>query len=521
MSFKPLISETQAYDKPEIEQKNSRGIYIFGSHPLSVKSRAFQMIYPKNIKIKPIIKYGSKDDDRKSGINYLYMNESKEKESFFKLNNVNIIYLNCLFNVNNNSDYQKYDKDFNDKTIESKIGNIFNIPNIHLIPEYQHHLYTYHRNYDLFNQISMTITMISRVFTQSKNMSKNIICHKPKLFTPQTTDSNFKNFSKSSQIECLDINEEISSKETNEEIDENDNIEEKKFNEYTDFLLNFNIIDINIKEKELNQNPENLAKNINLKNCKNFLNSLCLNTIYSEEKNNFNGEFVEYKILKTKEKNEESIDKKRNNLFESEEFENLYKKLKKPKKNGSKKNGNPFLNKKINKKVTEKSIKENKLKQRKDGPKIHVYLNQIKMVKSTLENFPFFPALNIETNTTISFLESLAQDKKDLIKTKKKVKLIKDERNLKYMKNKRFEIIYQDKDGKLQKILHINGFNILYLILFYYYKIKINILELEKNYYSNQSIKEMVLSTIPAVKSIRYCNRITNEIINKVDKNII
>ena len=45
------------------------------------------------------------------------------------------------------------------------------------------------------------------------------------------------------------------------------------------------------------------------------------------------------------------------------------------------------------------------------------------MVKSTLENFPFFQALNIETNTTISFLESLAQDKKDLIKTKKKVKL--------------------------------------------------------------------------------------------------
>ena len=143
------------------------------------------------------------------------------------------------------------------------------------------------------------------------------------------------------------------------------------------------------------------------------------------------------------------------------------------------------------------------------------------MVKSTLENFPFFQALNIETNTTISFLESLAQDKKDLIKTKKKVKLIKDERNLKYMKNKIFEIIYQDKEEKYQKILHINGFNILYLILFYYYKIKINILELEKNYYSNQSIKEMVLSAIPAVKSIRYCNRITNEIINKVDKNII
>ena len=115
----------------------------------------------------------------------------------------------------------------------------------------------------------------------------------------------------------------------------------------------------------------------------------------------------------------------------------------------------------------------------------------------------------------------MAREKKNLIKAKKKVKLIKDERNLKYMKNKRFEIIYQDKEEKFQKILHINGFNILYLILFYYYKIQINILKLEQKFYSNQSNKEMVIATIPAVKSIRYCNRITNEIINKIDKNII
>ena len=519
MSFKSLFSQAQTYDKSEIEQKNSRDAFKVPYNPLSVTSNAFKTIYPKNIQIKPIIKYGSKDDDRKSGINYLYTNESKEKENIFKLNNVNINYLNCLLNVNNNSEYQKYDKDFHDKTIESKIGNSFNIQNKNLIPEYQHHFYTHHRNYDLFNQISLKIPMISRLFTQNKNMIKNIICHRQNIFKPQTIDSNY---SKSSQFKCLDIKEERFSTETNEEIGENDNIEEKEFNEYTDFLLNFNIIDVNIKEKELNQNPENLAKNINLKNCKNFLNRLCLNSIYSDEKkNNFNGEFIEHKILKIKEKNEEALSKKRNNCFESEEFENLYKKLKKKKKKCSEKNGNPFLNKKINKKTTAKSIKENKLNLRKNGSKIHVYLNQIKIVKSILENFPFFPALNDEKNTTIYFLESLAREKKNLIKAKKKVKLIKDERNLKYMKNKRFEIIYQDKEEKFQKILHINGFNILYLILFYYYKIQINILKLEQKFYSNQSIKEMVIATIPAVKSIRYCNRITNEIINKIDKNII
>ena len=115
----------------------------------------------------------------------------------------------------------------------------------------------------------------------------------------------------------------------------------------------------------------------------------------------------------------------------------------------------------------------------------------------------------------------MTQDKKDLIKAKKKVKLIKDERNLKYMKNKIFEIIYQDKEEKIIKILHIKGFNILYLILFYYHKLQINIKKVEQKFYSNQSVKEMVIASIPAVKSIINCNKITNEIINKVDKNVI
>ena len=519
MSFKPLIHAAKTYPKSEIEQKNSKDANKVPRSHLSATSSAFKTIYPKNITIEPIIKYGSRDDDRKNEINYLYIDESKEKENIFKLNNANINYLNCLLNVNNNSDYPQYDKDFHGKTIESEIGNFINIQNINLIPDYQHHLYTNHRNYDLFNQISIKIPMISRLFTQNKNMAKNIICDKQNIFRPQTIDSYS---SESSQLEFLDINEERSSNETNVEIDEIDNIEEIEFNKYLDFLLNFNIIDVNIKEKELNQNSENLAKNINLQNCKNFLNNLCPNNIYSEEtKNNFNGEFIEHKILKFKEKNEEFLNKKRNNFFESEEFENLYKKLKKKKKKYSKKNGFPFLNKKINKKTTTKSKKENKLNQRKNGPKIHVYLNQIEMVKSKLENFPFIPALNIKKNTTIYFLQSLAQDKKDLIKAKKKVKLIKDERNLKYMKNILFEIIYQDKEEKFQKILHINGFNILYLILFYYYKIQINIKKVEQKFYSNQSVKEIVFAAIPAVKSIRYCNRITNEIINKANKNII
>ena len=64
------------------------------------------------------------------------------------------------------------------------------------------------------------------------------------------------------------------------------------------------------------------------------------------------------------------------------------------------------------------------------------------------------------------------------------------------MKNILFEIIYQDKEEKFQKILHINGFNILYLILFYYYKIQINIKKVEQKFYSNQSVNLRIISYI-------------------------
>ena len=514
MSIKTLIPKNQINYKYEEERKNSAEDYNFLRAPLSVTSNEYKFYSCKNIMLKTIIKNGSKDDDGKSGRNYSYMNESNENESIFKLNDINIKYLKCSLNINNSSDYKKYDKDFEGKTIESKIENFTENQWIKEIPDFEHHLYKHYRNVHLFNQISKQVPLISRVFTEKKILSKRIIFHRPIILKPPIIDSKS---SESSHLECLDINEDRFTNETNEEIDENFGLEIIKFNPCTNFLLNFEIKKINIEDRLLEQNPEEFSKSIGSDGAKIFLNNLCEKIINSDGmKNSFNyekDEFVESKtLIILEEKNEPNPKRKKENHFEFKEFEVLYEKLKKKRIKNLKQNKDPFLNKKINKKLNAKIKKENKLNHRKEGPKIHAYLNQIQIIKTELENFPFYPSLNDKANTTIDFLKSLVEEKKEIIKSKKKIQLIKDDRNLKFMQNKRFEIIYQNKEGNKQNTLHINGFNILKVILYYYYNIQKNIKEVEKKYYSNQSTKDIIHAAIQVYKSIRQCNRITSEI---------
>ena len=80
------------------------------------------------------------------------------------------------------------------------------------------------------------------------------------------------------------------------------------------------------------------------------------------------------------------------------------------------------------------------------------------------------------------------------------------------MKNKRFEIVYQNKEKSKQFVLHINQFNILYLILYYYYKIKEGIFLINKLHYSHASFRN-IKKTINLVESlIKKCNIIVREI---------
>ena len=138
--------------------------------------------------------------------------------------------------------------------------------------------------------------------------------------------------------------------------------------------------------------------------------------------------------------------------------------------------------------MTAKLKKQYRKDNRKDGKKISLYLNQIQINENSLDIFPFCP-MNIE-NITIEFLEGLIEEKH--IKVNRKNVLINDQRNLKYINNKSFEIIYQHKEEEtIQYILHINNDHIFYIFLYYYNQIQKRIVRLNQHFYSHRSKAEL------------------------------
>ena len=94
----------------------------------------------------------------------------------------------------------------------------------------------------------------------------------------------------------------------------------------------------------------------------------------------------------------------------------------------------------------------------------------------------------------------------------KKAELINDKRNEKYIENRRFELIYQNNEKTEQYILYINEYNILYLILYYYYEIKEGILLINKYHYSHSSFYRSQRVSNLVEMLIKKCNAIVKEI---------
>ena len=225
-----------------------------------------------------------------------------------------------------------------------------------------------------------------------------------------------------------------------------------------------------------------------------------------------NGDYIELqKITKECEKNNFFLQKKRNGSVYYNEFENinvLDKKKYENKKNSLKKNNK---NKKNKKKMTAKSKKLNRINNRKNGKSINLYLNQIQINENALENFPFYPIVDNNEYFKIKILKGLTE-KKNIIKVNKNTKLINDDRNIKFIKDKLFEIIYQNNIEEIQYVVHINGYNILYLIFYYYYHIQEDIKLLNKFHYSHRSNREFIEVKNHLEILIKKCNKITQEI---------
>ena len=465
-------------------------------------------------------KNGCLDNKIKNDLNLLntFVNKSNEKNNYFDfIRNNN---LNYKIDQNFSQIMTKNDTNLKENYLEPKI-NIFNeLGDFIKIPDFQKNLYNTTANYKLNEEHLLKCPLISRLFTPKINMVNNYIYSSPKKII--ILDKNSKSLESSPSKSKIQINTSENNSpniiNSNNKIKVNLENEKINFNIPDNFLIDFNIKEIHITDFQKKENQTKITDYISLKDSELFLNSLCKNLI-SYKNNEFisslKEEYIEFKkISNEEEKNIFFLQKKLVINLDYEEIVNINN-LTGNSINNSKRKKYPLKiknkHKKINKKLKSKIILLNKKNNKKDGEKIHLYLNEIQINKNSLENFPFFPTLNMEENINIEFLKAII-DKKELIRLNKKAELIKDKRNEKYIKNRRFEFIYQNNEKTEQYSLYINECHILYLFLYYYYQIKEGIKLINKFHYSHSSFYKSQRVANLIEKLIKRCNSIVKEI---------
>jgi len=282
------------------------------------------------------------------------------------------------------------------------------------------------------------------------------------------------------------------------------------FNVPENFLINFNIKRICSKNIPLKRN-DLIINQINLKDMEIYINKICNNN----SKNSFdfsNEEYIEIKKADNEpSKNEEFLQCKRKNSINLDEAEKTNHSSEDINPKGGRRKPLKKNHKNNNKKLSLKNKQIIKNNNKKNGPKISLYLNQIQINKNRLEQFPFCQLLNVKENIKIDLLKGIIE-KKELIKIKRKHEIINHQKNLNFILNKKFEIIYQKHEDGNQYILFINGINILYLILYYYYQIKEEVKLINKYHYSHSSYKKSNNARNHIESLIKKCNKIVKEI---------
>ena len=506
MSINTFIEGKPIFDHSKRESKN-----LFSQKPNSIILQNLAILYPPECaSFQPLNKNGFKNMEGKSGINYLDQINIKSHENLFKFNELKNNYINNYqkIRIPSRNDYNSQPN-----SLESITNNSEELGNNSKNPKSEGFLFIQKNNEKLKNEVFEKFPLISSAFKQKdyrvnnniyqcpkkifkiKNLSKS---SKPSLLkSPKTKERRFSNKIKTQKTEIN--NHQIKKKK------------QKIFIIPNDFLIDFNIKEINIKNIEKKQ-PNCLTNLIDLKEARRFINNLCQTNINKTDNLNninlVNEEYIETKntfLLQKKRKAGSDLYEANNNVkLNSEEKERAGRGRRR---RGRRKGKNK-------KKMTEKLKKQIRKNNRKDGNKICLYLNQIQINSFSLDIFPFYP-MNFE-NITIEFLEGLIEEKHITINCKNE--LINDQRNIKYIKNKSFEIIYQHKEEEtIQYILHIKDHHIFYLFFYYYHQIQENIIRLNQHFYSHRSKAELEEIKGNIENLMEKCNKLVKEILKSIE----
>lgn len=289
------------------------------------------------------------------------------------------------------------------------------------------------------------------------------------------------------------------------------------FNIPDDFLIQFQVKNIEIKVTNVSQSTENVERidQISFQEMEIYINNLFQNKLKIDMIKNENyGEegYIKFDAPIKEENCCDFLNKKRK-LGTNKEINNSKSKNKSGIYDASyRKHPLKKKHKKINKKLTVKLKNIIKLNNKKNGLYTCVNLNQIQINKSNLEDFPFHSLLNSKEITKISFLKGLTENK-DLIRINKKTGIAKDiKTNRSFFNNKLFKIEFQNKNETSTYIVHIYGIHILYLILYYYFQIHKSMKQINVYHYSHSAFRKSLDEIKKIENIIKNCNSITNSI---------
>lgn len=285
------------------------------------------------------------------------------------------------------------------------------------------------------------------------------------------------------------------------------------FNIPDNFLNEFELRKINVQKIQLSKEnpiPSN-RKKFSFKEMGAYLNNLCQkiqNKICCESM--FDKDYIKYETEYPDKIGSNFLQRKRKSSRDLSE-ENAKYKIKLGYKNYTIKR--QPLKKKCKKKNNKITRKIYKLNNSKNGKKITVNLNQIQTYQNRLylEKFPFHPLLNTKEVTKITFLKGLVE-RKDVIRVNKKEILSKEKFDPNNINNKRFELIYQKNDENIKYIICINGINILYIILYYYYQIHKSIRQINVYHYAHAAFYKFIAEINKIEELIKTCNKLVDEI---------
>lgn len=406
--------------------------------------------------------------------------------------------------MENNQENYNYNIKLDTNLLESKKdpSNIFG--DSFRNSEFENHFYPKYSNNKCSNQFLDEIPIYSKIFKENIKVPTKFINFNLFFKSNVNRPKVYKNIFRNNFI----IEKRQSYANEKADILNND-CSKLYFNVPENFLIKFSIKSIYSENIPLNKNSFTINQ-INLNDMQNYINNIC-NINSKSNLNYYNGEYIELrKVDNEQPKNIEFLKHKRENNSNLDGDE----KTNHPSEGINPKNGRrkPLKkkNKNNNKKLSLKNKKLIKNNNKKNGIKISLYLNQIQINKNRLEQFPFCQLLNNKENIKIDLLKGITE-KKELIKIKKKPE-INHQNNLKFILNKKFEIIYQKNENDSQYILFIKGINILYLLSYYYYQIQEEVKLLNKYHYSHASYEKSNKVRNHLENLIKKCNKIVKDI---------